>query len=39
MLAQIVNEVSDAVVAAVNGVDDILDAVTDTVKNQACWNR
>ena len=34
MLARIINETTDAVVAAVQGVDDILDAVNGTVKDQ-----
>ena len=34
MLKEIINETSGAVVAAIQGVDDILDAVTGTVKNQ-----
>ncbi len=35
MLAKIIQETTDAVAAAVNGVDNVLDAVTDTVKGQA----
>lgn len=34
MLKQIIQETTDAVTAAVQGVDNILGAVTSTVKNQ-----
>ena len=34
MLAKIIQEATDAVAAAINGVDDILDAITGSVKDQ-----
>ncbi len=34
MLVKIVDEVAGAVAAAIQGVDNILDVLTDTVKNQ-----
>ncbi|HYF97334.1 MAG TPA: hypothetical protein VD947_04870, partial [Patescibacteria group bacterium] len=34
MLARIINETTEAIVAGVEGVDNILDAVTGTVKDQ-----
>ncbi len=34
MIAKIIQEATDAVVAAVQGVDDILDAITGSVKDQ-----